>query len=143
MTKDQWNKSSDIFPMLMFAKMSDRKMRLYGCACCRHMWFHLSHSERRNVVAAELYADKRISLNKMLRVREYADSAPFYVCYNLIYTPYLDNLHYIMNALQSVLDFVALPYIGNFIDRRQLERQWQADMLRHMVKYERIKHAID
>jgi hypothetical protein len=75
MTEAQWLASSDPTPMLEFLrdKASDRKLRLFACACCRLVW-HLLTDERsqRAVAAAERYADGVISAREL---NEAADTA--------------------------------------------------------------------
>jgi hypothetical protein len=62
LTEAEWNVCNDPRVMLEFlrdnAKGSDRKLRLFGCACCRRIW-HLLCDERsrRAVEIAELLAD--------------------------------------------------------------------------------------
>lgn len=64
MTEDEWKSSTDPVKMLDFlrGKASDRRLRLFGVACCRRPW-HLVTDERsrRAVEAAEQYADQEIS----------------------------------------------------------------------------------
>jgi len=58
-TEEEWLAATDPTPMLDFlrGKASDRKWRLFGCACCRRVW-HLYDSSGRNAVeVAERVAD--------------------------------------------------------------------------------------
>lgn len=61
MTEAEWLSTSDITPMLDFlreSQVSERKMRLLACACCRSVWEHLPDPRsRRAVEVAERYAD--------------------------------------------------------------------------------------
>jgi hypothetical protein len=60
MTKREWRECIDPEKMLMFArgKVSDRKIRLFACACCRRVWdLFLGEESPRAVATAEAYAD--------------------------------------------------------------------------------------
>jgi hypothetical protein len=68
MTEAEWLSRADPQPMLEFlrGKASDRKLRLFACACCRHMWDLLSNKwSRKAVFIAEAYADGLISKAKL------------------------------------------------------------------------------
>ena len=47
MTEAEWQECTDPTPMLKYLqdKVSDRKLWLFACACCRHIWY-LFHNER-------------------------------------------------------------------------------------------------
>lgn len=53
MTEDQWLASTNYGQMLPLVRpqMSDRKLRLFGCACCRRIWHLLSDDANRHLIA--------------------------------------------------------------------------------------------
>jgi hypothetical protein len=60
MTEAEWLACKDRDQMLVFLqhKVSDRKLRLFACACCRHIWDKIEDEEsRKAVLVAEGYAD--------------------------------------------------------------------------------------
>jgi hypothetical protein len=54
MTEQQWIECTDPPRMFLFlrGKASDRKLRLFGCACCRRIWELLPDQANRDLVAA-------------------------------------------------------------------------------------------
>jgi hypothetical protein len=76
MTEIEWLACTDPRPMLGFleGKASDRKLRLFACACCRQLWHLLKNeSSRRAVEGAERFADGLVSLGELDCVYESAE----------------------------------------------------------------------
>jgi hypothetical protein len=74
MTEAEWLACTDPEPMLEFlrGKASERKMRLFACACCRRIWGVLEHPLGREAVeVAERYADRK-ETKKELSAATYA-----------------------------------------------------------------------
>ena len=68
MTEEEWLTASDPTPMLEFLQgnVSDRKLRLFACACCRRIWSALKRSGSRKVVeVCEMYADNLTTSEKL------------------------------------------------------------------------------
>jgi hypothetical protein len=72
MTKEEWLKCADPTPMLEFlrGKVSNRKLRLFAVACCRHVWEWLPQYSRKAVEVAERYADKQASRAELFQAGE-------------------------------------------------------------------------
>jgi hypothetical protein len=78
MTEAEWLVSQDPEPMLAFLgdKASQRKLRLFACACCRRIWAHLTARPSRRVVeVSENYADGRATRRQLTVAWEKADFA--------------------------------------------------------------------
>jgi hypothetical protein len=67
MTEDEWLACTDPAPMfnLLDRATSERKLRLFACACCRHIWHLLSEAERTVIGSVERHADGLIPAEEM------------------------------------------------------------------------------
>jgi hypothetical protein len=75
-TAAEWLASADPAPLLSFPH-SDRKLRLFACACCRRIWHLLSDERcRAAVIVAERYADGHATTDELVAVREDAAAVP-------------------------------------------------------------------
>jgi hypothetical protein len=80
MTADQWLSSTDPTPMLEFlrstGRASERKLRLFGCACVRRIWHLLTKDDsRQGVETSEAFADGVVSREELERVTALAGRA--------------------------------------------------------------------
>ncbi len=78
MTEDEWRTCADLGRMLDFAvdRASERKIRLFGCACCRSLWPLLVDARSRLTVRqAERFADGLIEPHDLDRAADAARQA--------------------------------------------------------------------
>ena len=54
MCETDWLTSTSVHELLKVVQnvVSDRKLRLFGCACCRRIWDSLPRDENRNLIVA-------------------------------------------------------------------------------------------
>jgi hypothetical protein len=78
MTEAEWLACTDLVPMLEFleAEASDRKLRLFGCACCRQVWESLTEDCFRDAVeVAERFADGKASRKELALAKKTSGAA--------------------------------------------------------------------
>jgi hypothetical protein len=91
MTEAEWLACTDPKSMLKFlrGKASDRKLRLFACACCRRAWHQLEQwfdppmaaSMEETVRRAELYADGHTTRDEMLQAQAGWDASGYELGY--------------------------------------------------------------
>lgn len=75
MTEAEWLGSTEPKPMLVClrGKASDRKLRLFACACLRHLWnLLLDGRSRQCVQVAERFADGQVTAQALRKAQERA-----------------------------------------------------------------------
>jgi hypothetical protein len=78
MTEREWLACTDLRPMLEFlhGKVSDRKLRLFACACVRIGWSEMTDGRCREAVqTAEAFADGQSTKASLRRVRREVSQA--------------------------------------------------------------------
>jgi hypothetical protein len=77
MTEQEWLECTDPTPMLDFLKdkLTDRKLRLFACVCCRRLWQLLDNRSRKSVEVSEQYADGPIDPSRFQATLEAAKEA--------------------------------------------------------------------
>jgi hypothetical protein len=75
MTEAEWLAGIDPEPMVEFmrGKGSDRKLRLFGVACCRRIWELVDQRHHRLAEMTELYADGKATREQIAEPRHPAD----------------------------------------------------------------------
>jgi hypothetical protein len=80
MTEQEWLNTADPMPMLEYLReqnISERKMRLLACACCRSIWDYLpDQRSRRMVEVSERFADAEATLKDLMKTRSEALAVP-------------------------------------------------------------------
>ncbi len=78
MTEAEWLACDDPQTMLAFlnGRASERKLRLFACACCRRIWPYLQEKASKRIVeVSEEYADGHATRRKLQSAWEKADMA--------------------------------------------------------------------
>jgi hypothetical protein len=151
MTEEQWVATSDPQAMLqhMRGHGSDRKFRLFACACCRRIWDLFPDPANRHLVAvvedhpdgnyrhnffgeapaqgvAPAPALQAAALASSARERESGDKTAYWAA------KYLGRGFYKMSAAESAVSVAlrASASLGAAPEQQSLERRHQADLIR-------------
>ena len=73
MTEAEWLAGSDQHPLLEFlrGKTSDRKLRLFACACVRRVWKRMEEAIPQGVEVSERFADGKASRKELKTVKSH------------------------------------------------------------------------
>jgi len=80
MSEAEWMACTEPMPMLelLRGKASDRKLRLFACACCRGIWHLLTQEgSQRAVEVAERFVDGLAGAEELIRARDEASKMRF------------------------------------------------------------------
>jgi hypothetical protein len=143
MTEQEWLECTDPEKMLEFlqGKASDRKLRLFACACCRRFWHLLVDSRSQQAVeTSERFADALVGRGELARAAEDARSAGEAVARQIDPEAGFDAARAAqftcalpmkpLVAEQLARNGVALTCAGPGLSAAKGERQAQADLLR-------------
>jgi hypothetical protein len=84
MTEEEWLACKKPMLMLRFLRHrgSERKLRLFGCACCREIWDYIPPEAREFVENSERYADGLADEGSLLDSRVGVRALPAHVTYS-------------------------------------------------------------
>ena len=81
MTEKEWLESTDRWEMVdhIVPTASERKLRLFGCACCRRHWSWLHPAEQVAIEVAERFADGQATKKELKVARDACKKLPEFV----------------------------------------------------------------
>src|SRR5262245_7840693 len=135
MTEAEWLACGDPEPMVEFVhdEVSDRRLRLWACACCRRIWTAITDpGSRRAVEVAEQYADELVDHRQLEEARQEAwgvwDQAE-------LHRPFAREAAFLVaarNAFKAATESadLAAQAVSGSIDPDIAERSAQCDLLR-------------
>src|SRR5262249_11948253 len=103
MAETEWLACTDPMPMLEFlrGKASDRKLRLFACACCRRFWDEIAQRQSKDaIMVAELHADRQASDDELIQAETIAGA---------VNIPQGQLLYLATAALNSAMSSSAFP----------------------------------
>lgn len=146
MTEAEWLSSHDPEPMLKLLKpkASERKLRLFACACCRRIWAFVKDARSQTAVeVAEAHADGMIDIDDVRRVRGIAcfadDGVPDELAYaaaNAAFYAVFHRCAWVENAASQSVQTIVESALAAGSDYQvaeaaaELETAAQSDLLR-------------
>ncbi len=135
MTEAEWLAATDPRPMLQFleaaGRLTGRKARLYGVACCRRVWDRLTHEGHRPAVeAAERFADGLAGEDELGAARREALRAP-----RVLSSAWFFGDDLVAAATAPPGDFSAAEVVGWVADVAGEEKPAQCSLLRDLFAY--------
>ena len=124
-----WLECSDPVAMLAFlkGKASDRKLRLFGVACCRHIWHLLTNeSSRQAVSAAERYADEEIGEKQFQKLGYGAELAYVEANFNVLNPDHSDPHRAGIDEATAIAAF----WMSHVLDHSDLAAEAAAEAVR-------------
>lgn len=133
MTEQEWNQSVDIEAMLKFVleHTTERKLRLFACACCRQIWHLLGNKRSRFAVeTTEKYADNLATYKELGK----AQDAAWYIFF--LETRPLAWATYVAARTSEPVNQSMLVDVVRYTawsDHNQFNYSNQRNLLRHIV----------
>lgn len=135
MTEAEWLAGTDPQQLLdVLTRTSDRKLRLFACACCRQVWHLLTDARSRQAVeTAERYADGEVSGEELSSASGLAYRA--WVAAGPASSPTADRLFPALSVttIRPDQDFRPQADLWVILERNGVSRTIQATMLRDIV----------
>jgi hypothetical protein len=153
MDEAEWWASQDPEPLLHFLgrRASDRRLRLFGIACCRRVWDRLRDPRsRRAVEQAEAFADGLLSRDDLAQAcrdaaaaadpSDFAKVIAFDVATN---PPWQENIFHVVSISGNAASAAAggPPWDDAWMAARRPELAWQAEVIHDI--FGGVFHTVD